>query len=887
MFHRRRRVEDFAAEIDSHLRLEAARLEADGLSPSDARAAARREFGNVAIARERFYEAGRWLWWDRLVHDVAFSARLLRKSPGFTLVATLTMAVGIGATTAMFSLVDATMLHPLPYPDPERLVSVQDDLPGVGSYDVGLSQPEWRDLERSGIFENVAPAWFDENNLTGAVQPTRVRLTSVSPNYFAMLDVKPQLGRAFPPEDRSPSFTGEVVISDGMWKRGFAADPHVLDRSIRLDTDLYRIVGVMPPAFHPPGRTTDERNVDVWAATSFYGAPMSDNPLRAVRNLPGAIGRLKPGLTVGAAQRAVDGLVAGLRQQYPADYPAQSAWTIRLVPLEDAVFGGVRQPLVLLLAAVGVVLLIACLNIANLLLARASARGRELAIRQALGAGSARLVRQLLTESVLLALLGGAGAIAVLLATKGVLVQLVPDGLPRLGDITINWSVLLFALAATLASGIVFGVVPARHAGRVDVGSALESETRGSAGSAERARARNALVVAEFALSLVLMVASGLLLRSFRDLLDARLGFTPERVLTVRTRLPYPNDVRIDKYATIPQQAAFLREVIRRSRLLPGVDEAAMGSSSAIPLDHAQHDTNIVPMLIEGRGTEATQAPLVNGSAVTPEYFHLLGMALVRGRLFTSFDNETKPAVAIINEAMARTFWPNADPLGQRVKLSRSATAWTTIVGTVADARTETLQDTGVPAIYSSAYQTHAKHLAIFLRGQVDSAAMPDRVRGQVQLVDETLPVYGGRMLQAAVEGSLTARRFSMEVVALFAATALLLAALGIYGVISYLVTERRREIGIRLALGATRRAILEMLLGQAMALTVVGVAVGAVCALAAARVMAGTLYGVRPTDPATFAGVAVVLIIVALLACYIPARRAVGIHPLAALRRE
>jgi putative ABC transport system permease protein len=468
-------------------------------------------------------------------------------------------------------------------------------------------------------------------------------------------------------------------------------------------------------------------------------------------------------------------------------------------------------------------------------------------------------------------------------------VRLVPDGLPRLNDITISWDVLFFALVATVASGAMFGLVPARHAGRVDVMSALKSETRGSTGSREQTRMRRVLVVTEFALSIVLMVAAGLLLRSFWDLLNARLGFDPRRVLTVRTRLPYPNDVSIDKYRTIEREAPFLREISRRMQRLPGVEAVAIGSSNAIPLDalHAQQDLNVFPLLIEGRGTEAAQAPLVDGSVVTPGYFELLGMTLRRGRLFTDFDNETAPGAAVINEAMARKFWPETDPLGQHVKLSRSATSWTTVVGVVADARTESLKDAGVPQIYASAYQKPAKHLAIFLRGQVDPVTTADEVRDHVQLVDATLPVFGAQMLEETVAASLAARRFSMEVVGLFAVTALLLAGLGIYGVISYLVSERTREIGIRLALGAERRTILRMVLGQGFGLTMAGAAVGLACALVVSRLMAGLLYGVRPTDPATFAGVAVLLVAVALLACYIPARRALRIDPMIALRYE
>jgi predicted permease len=884
---RRRPPDDYAAEIDAHLQLEADRLHEEGLDADDARLAARRAFGSVTLAEERFYESGRWLWWDRISQDVRYAARLLRRAPGFASVAVLTTAVGIGATTAIFSVVDATLLHPLPYAEPAQLVSVEDDLPGVGSYNVGMSQPEWLDLERSGIFQSVAPSWFDENNLTGSSLPTRVRLNLVAPNYFDTLGVTPAIGRSFPADDRSPGFTLGVMISDAMWRRGFGGDPGIVGKSIRLDTDLYNIVGVMPPGFRPPGRTTDERNIDVWVAMSFYGPPISYQPPRNRRNLPGAIARLKPGMTLAATQTLVDGLVGHLSAQYPSDYPMQSAWRVRLVPLSESVFGNVQQSLVLLLGAVGLVLLIGCANVANLLLARASARGRELAVRQALGASRRRLMRQVMTESGLLSVLGGVAAIAVLLATKHLLVQLIPDSLPRLNDVSINWSVLLFALGATTASGLAFGLAPALHAGRVDVTTALKSAARGST-AVGHARTRRLLVVTEFALSLMLMVAAGLLLRSFWDLLNARLGFDPERVATIRTRLPYPNDVTIDKYRTVAQEAPFLRDVLRRTRALPGIEEAALGGSSAIPLDHTQQDPNLLfPVLIEGRGTDAMQAPLVHGSSVTPEYFHLLRMTVVRGRLFTDFDDENAPGVAVVNEAMARIFWPGATPVGQHVKLSRSATSWTTIVGVVADARTESLKDAGIPEVYASAYQRTEKHLAIFLRGQFDIAAMADRVRAQVQLVDDTLPVYGAQALHETVAMSLAERRFSTAMVGLFALTALLLAALGIYGVIAYDVSERTHEIGIRVALGAERRTIVRMVLREGVTLVLFGAAVGLACAAGLSRSMAGVLYGVRPIDPPTFVAVPVLLITVAVLACYVPARRATRVDPLIALRYQ
>ena len=885
MFRRRRPVEDFAAELESDLQLEIDRLQEDGMSADEARAAARRAFGNTTLATERFFESHRWRWWDQLTQDVRYAVRTLRKAPAFAAAAILTMAVGIGATTAIFSVVDATLLRPLPYPDPGQLVSVIDDLTGVGSRDVGLSQPEWLDLERSGIFEHISPAWYDENNLTGASRPTTVRLTIVAPNYFALLGVQPQLGRAFPPRDRNPGFTGDAVISDGMWQRGFGRDPNVLEKSIRLDTDLYRVIGVMPPDFRPPGLTPDERSVDVWAATSFYGPPLLMHPPRNVRNIPGAIARLAPGLTVAAAQVRVDALVAALRQEYPADYPAAAAWAVRLVPLRDRVMGGTRQPLLLLLAAVAVVLVIGSVNVANLLLARASARGRELAVREALGAGRARLVRQLLTENLVFSFAGAVSAVVVLFVAQGVLMRLVPAQLPRLHAITIDWAVLLFAFSAALLSGAIFGLVPALHVGRVDAIPALKHEGRGMTSSAGHATTRRLLVVAECALSLVLLVAAGLLVRSFWSLLHERLGFDPERVVTVRTRLPYPNDTSVDKYPTIAQEAPFVREVLRRVRALPGVDSVAVGSSDAIPLDPAQRILGLFPMLIEGRGTEATQAPLVDGTVVTPGYFELLGRTLVRGRLFTDFDSETAAGVAVINEAAARKFWPSEDPIGQHVKLSRSATAWTTIVGVVTDARTESLQDANVPVIYASAYQRSQKHLAIFLRGHIDVATAADRVREQVQAIDSTLPVFGAQALSETVSTSLSDRRFAIEAVGLFAVTALLLAAIGIYGVIAYLVSERTHEIGIRLALGADKGTILRAILGQGLGLVAAGLGLGLVCAVIVSRLMSGLLYGVHPADPATFIVVAAALTLVGFCACYIPARRAIRIDPNLTLR--
>jgi putative ABC transport system permease protein len=862
-----------------------------GMNVVEARRQAVMKFGGVGTVREDYHAEHGLPFFENLLQDSRFAIRMLAKSPGFTAIAVLTMALGIGATTAIFSLVDATLLHPLPFPHPDELVRVEDDLPGAGATDAGISIPEFKDLQRSGIFQYVVVEIFGSANLTGVSQPSRMQYEGVSPAYFAMLGVKPQLGQTFDPLDQTPGFTLDVVISDGLWKRAFGSDPHIVGRSLRGDNDLYRVIGVMPPGFRDPGRTVGERNTEQWAALNFPDDP-AQSPSRSLRLPVETVGRLKPGLTIEAAQSHMDALVASLRQQFPDDYPADSKWTVRLVPLKENLVGNVRQSLILLLGAVALVLLIGCVNVANLLLARASARSREMAVRQTLGAARERLVRQLLTESLLLSLLGGLAGLVILFCTKGFLLRLIPESLPRLNDLSINWTVMLIALMASIAAGVIFGLAPARQAGRLNLSSTLRVEGRGSKGSTEQTRTRRVLVVTEFALSLVLMVAAGLLLRSFWDLYNAPLGFNPQHVMSVQLWLPSPNDPKTDIYATAAQEAVFARELLRRSRLLPGVQEAALGAEPSIPL---HHDLNRSALIVEGRDTQSKQPPLVERSQATPEYFHLLGIPVLRGRLFNGGDDEKAPLVAVINQAMAETYWPGEDPLGKRLKLGdgragvgqRAITTWITIVGVIADARTESLASANVPLIYLSLYQETPKELAIFLRGDLNPSTIPEEVRAMVQSVDPELPVYGAQTLNDAVTASLEQRRFSMDIVAAFAVTALLLAALGIYGVISYFVSERTRDIGIRLALGAQRGKIMAMVLRQGLGMAMAGAALGLVGSVIVARLMAGLLYGVSPMDLLTFAGVTFVLTAVALAACYIPARRAMRVDPIIALRYE
>jgi putative ABC transport system permease protein len=886
-------------EIAEHLALQIEENLSAGMAPAEARRQAALKLGSAQAIRERHHDEQSLPFFENLLFDLRYAVRMLLRSPGFSFIAIATMALGIGNTTAIYSVIDATLLHPLPYPNPDELVRIQDDLPGVGAQGVGISVPEWRDIESSGIFQSASITGTGANvNLTGSAQPLRLSFKQVTPNYFSVLGVDAQLGRTFDPHDATPGYNLEVVLSDGLWRREFAADPHVLGKAVLLDNDEYHVVGVMPRGFRDQGATSDEQNVDLWLGAGFAGVPFPP-PLRDSRLRSRAvIARLKPGLSIAAAQGHLDALVESLKKQFPAEYPAQTAWTVRLIPLSETVVGSVRQSLILLFGAVALVLLISCVNVANLLLARTSVRSREIAVRQAMGAQRTRLIRQLLTESLLLFLLGGIAGFALLFCTQHFLLQLVPESLPHLNNISINWGVLAFALAVSVAAGTVFGLAPAWLMTRFDLIGTLRQEGRGSIGSIGRSRARQILVISELALSLVLMVAAGLLLRSFWDLFKVQPGFDPDRVMAIQTWLPGPNDPTLDPYQTATQEAVLLREILRRSRTLPGVEEAAVGDGDALPLGHSHPSP--LPLIREGIETMENQAPVIESPIVSPEYFHLLGMPVLRGRIFSEQDIETTPQVAVINQAAAHMYWPGKDgkgedPLGKRVRLhldtrgllSSAKPAWTTIIGVIADARTESLADAAIPQIYRSVYQRPAKDLAIFLRGQLDPSAISAQVREQVQAVDATLPVFHAETLDEVLATSLSVRRFSMEMVAFFAATALLLAGLGIYGTISYVVNEQRREIAIRLALGAQRGTILKMVLRQGLGLAAAGAGLGVAGALIVSHLMAGLLFGVSPTDLPTFAGVTIVLATVALAASYIPALRAMRLDPITTLHSE
>jgi predicted permease len=878
-------------EMAEHLRLQTEENLRAGMSPAEARRQAALKLGAAEAIREQHHAEQGLPLAENFLFDLRYAFRMLHRSPGFSLIAIAIMALGIGATTAIYSVIDATLLHPLPYPHPGELVRLEANLPGVGAHEIGLSIPELKDLQNSGIFQYVSLCFFGTDTLTGSGQPTRIAGKSVTPAYFAVLGVDAQLGRTFDPHDATPGFNNEIVISDGLWKRAFGADPHILGRVLRIDNDPAHVVGVMPAGFRDQGQTSEQVNTELWAAGGFSDDP-APPPMRSTRLPFETIARLQPGLSPEAAQGRLDALVASLKKQYPADYPSQGAWTLHLTPLSEALVGNVRQSLLLLFGAVGLVLLISSVNVANLLLARATARGREMAVRQALGAARLRLIRQLFTESLLLFVLGGITGFAVLFCAQKFLLRFVPESLPHLNDISVNWGVLAFAVTASVAAGTVFGLAPAWLTSRLNLTATLRQEGRGSNGSRQRSRLRHALVIGELALSLVLMIAAGLLLRSFWDLFKAPPGFNPTRVMAIETSLPNPNDPNTDIYRTATQEAVFLREALRRVRTIPGVEEAAVSDRAAIPLGHGQSDRRMTPLFREGQEVRSSQPPMIDTLIVSPEYFHLLGMTLLRGRLFVDQDLESTPSIAVINQAAARMYWPGKDgkgedPVGKRLRLGAGKTDWTIIVGVIADARTESLADAGIPQIYVDIYQRPFKFLALYLRGQVDPATIPAQVRKQVQSVDPNLPVFHAETLDDVLSSSLSVRRFSMEMVALFAGTALLLAGLGIYGTISFLVNEQSREIAIRLALGSQRRDILKMVLRQGLTLAGAGAGVGLVGALIVSHLMAGLLYGVSPYDLSTFAGVTAVLTAVAVAASYVPALRAMGLDPITTLRSE
>ena len=815
-----------------------------------------------------------------LFNDLRYAFLLMRKSPGFTLVVILTLALGIGANTAMFSIVNGVLLRPLPFRDPDQLVRIYFDAPGVGLHDIRFAEPELEDLQkRAGVFEDVSVVFPSSTNLTGAESPERLELLGTNTNYFSMLGVKPQIGRLLGEQDWAPGFGMQVVISDSLWRRSYGSDPGVLGRSVRLDNDVYTIVGVLPPDFRHPGPTIS-RSVEVWVVCGFMADPFP-KPARGARVLPGAIGRLKPGITIAQAQAALTSMAAEIRRDFPNNYPPQSTWTITIQPLQESLVGNVRPMLVVLLGAVTLIVVIVALNIGGLLLARVSGRTQEMAVRTALGASRGRMVQQMLTESLLLALFGGIAGLATAAITLKAVLRFVPANLPRLSEVNIDWRVLGFALLISLVTGLLFGLAAAIHSSKAGLATTMREGSRGSGYSAKAGRLRDVLIVAQLAFAVVLMIGAGLLLETLRDLLRQNPGFNASQVVTANIWLPVPNNPQLDPYLTLAQQIPFNRELLRRTSTIPGVELAAITSS--LPATGATTSNSLA---IEDRPTESSGDLRAEIIRISPDYFRVMQTPLVEGRFFTEADENGKLPVAIIDEATARRYWPDRDPVGHRLRIGQNPAApWITVAGVVRNIKHDGLDVDGVPNVYVPVYQALGRLLSVALRTSLPASTLESQIRETVGSVDPGLPVFNITSMDEVLDASLASRRFSANLVAGFAALALLLASIGIYGLLAYMVGQRSREIGLRMALGAGRGDVLRLILQKGVALAVVGIVAGVIAAALSASFMASLLYGVRPRDPGVFTLVPLLLLVVAIAASYIPAWRATKVDPIVALR--
>lgn len=820
-----------------------------------------------------------------LLQDLRFAIRTFLKSPGFTCVAVLTLALGIGANVATFTVVYAVLLRPLPFPDSEQLVRVYDDLRGPGEQDVGMSVPELWDLQdRAGVFEKISAAASSNSAVVGGDRAVRAESLITSADYFTMLGAKPELGRAYTPQDAAPGFLEPVVISNGFWRRYFGSDPKIIGRKMSLDRDIYTIVGVMPPGFRHPGPTLDT-DVEVWLATGFNAAPFPVPADRSQRFLPSAIARLKPGLTVAQAQSQLDAYAAQLSREYPADYPAAAGWGLRLVPVKEDLVGPQRAELFLLLGAVGLLLLIACVSIANLLVARASGRRREIAIRLTLGASRRRLVEQLLTESMLLSLVSGAIAMVTVVFLKDAIVGLAPADIPRLNEVGVSAGVLGFAILISMATGVLFGLVPALQSAKADQIENLREGSRGSGMGRRNTRISRILVVSELALSVVLLTSAGLLLRSFWHVLEVHPGFNPSHLTTVQIWIPVSNNAATDPYSDARKRSDLLLEIYRRVAALPGVEQASISGNDTLPMNSGR---NYSPFSILGRPEDSAKNPVADIAVVDMQYFRTMEVPLMAGRNFTSFDTYDTQPVAVIDQTLAREYWPKENPIGQQVKFGFGlGVKGVTIVGVAGDIKSDGFEAQNVPHIYVPLGQFAPVNAVVFLRSRENTEYLGVAVRKTVESLDPGVPVHSVSTMDQIIARSVANRRFALELLGVFGAVALLLAAIGVYGVMSYSFSQRMHEMGIRVALGAQRPDILWMALGEGMRVAAIGLATGLAGAAIATRVYRSMLFEVAPGDPATFLAVSAILAGVALLACYIPAQRATRVDPLIALREE
>jgi predicted permease len=817
------------------------------------------------------------------MQDVRFALRSFAKNPGFTLAAVLSLAIGIGANTSIFSVANALLFRPLPYDSPDRLVILWNRSPGLNITQDWFSTAQYFDIkaEHHG-FEQVAIAIGGNYNLTGQGDPERVGVIRVSSNLLPMLGARPALGRLLTPDEDSPGGRSTAILTDGMWSRRFGRDPHIIGKSVTINGQPYEIVGILPQNFSLPQEVLPLLD-GTEQAEIFLPLPLAPAAASQVRDHEdyNLIGKLKPGVSLPQAQAEMDTITATLRREFPENYPPNGGLTFSIVPLLEQVVGNVRRSLWVLLGAVGFVLLIACANVANLMLSRAMARQQEIAVRTALGASRWHIVRQLLTESLLLSLSGGALGILICLFSMRWIHILGTKSIPRLHDVGIDGRVLLFTLLLSVSCGILFGLVPALRVSRLDVNSTLKDASRGSAGtSAVWGRGNNVrrlLVVAELALSVVLLIGAGLLIRSFARLQDVSPGFNPRGVLT------FDLTMTGRKYSDKPTILNTYHQLWERLEHSPGA--IAAGGVTSLPLSEAFAWT---PITVEGR-TPLPGEKFLNADEriVGGHYFEAMEIPLRRGRFFNEQDDSTKPTAVIVDEYMADQLWPGQDPIGKRIHIVElpSKDPWQTVVGVVGRVKQDALDSDPRIAFYLAETQFPTRAMTVAFRSRTDSAAMLLASKKELRNLDPDLPMYYVRTMEQRVNESLARRRFSMLLLGVFASVALVLATIGIYGVMAYLVNQGTRELGIRIALGASQRNILSLVVRQGMALAFSGVAIGLAAAFLFTRLMRSLLFGVEATDPITFAGISLLLAMIAILASYIPAQRAARIDPLTSLR--
>ena len=810
---------------------------------------------------------------DGLNKDLRFAFRGLLKRPAFTAIAIVTLGLGIGATTAIFSVVNSVMLRRLPYPTADRIVAIRELNPdGRRVQTTGPNFLDWR--AQNTVFEHLAAIKRTSINLALPDRSERISFAQTSANFFNVFGVGPQLGRLFVSGDEQAGHAPVVVLSDALWRRSFGADPGVVGQQISLNAESYTVIGVAAAGFQYPDK------VELWLPplklAPEFNREVEPTERRGMGYL-NVVGLLKPGVSVAQAASEMETITSRLRQQYPE---TNNRRFNTVLSLHEHLTGESNTMLWLLFGAVMFVLLIACANVANLLLASASSRSREIAIRVALGASRWRVVRQLLTESALLALAGGALGLALSSWGVTVLTKLLPQEFPRLNEIGMDWRVFGFALTASLLTGFIFGFAPALHISKTDVQEAMKESGRGNAGSKRHTRLRHALIIAEVALSVVLLAGAGLLFRSFMRLQAVNAGFTPQQVLTAQLSPAGP------QFGEDSAIISFYEQVLERARVIPGVESA--GVINTLPLSGGP----TIGFRVEGRPilTVDKWVP-TNFRTVSPDYFRAMNIPVLQGRTFTPDDRMGAPRKLMINQALAQRDFPNEDPVGKRITLGNTdennQPIWFEIAGVTANVRSEELREEAPPELYFSAKQIMFQNMAIVVRSTIEPESLAPALRQAVAEVDRTVPVAQLQTMEHIVSASVTQPRFNLFLVGLFGGIALLLSAAGIYGVTSYTVTQRTHELGVRLALGAQVSDVLKLVLGQGLAVIVIGLVVGLAASFALLRLMKSLLFGVGENDPLTFAAITLVLFLVALFACYVPARRATKVDPLEALRYE